>query len=103
MATTTHHEATAPRLRIRTLTAGITVRDAADGKPIDDALAFLANAKQRAADAGYEIQTIRVALNPILCDVPSHERHNVLPALIDLDRRVAAAGAIVSIGPVMAS
>jgi uncharacterized protein (UPF0210 family) len=92
--------AQAPRFRIRTLTAGVQLGSAVDIKPVETALAFLKTAKQRAIDAGYEVQTVRVAMNPMLLDAPARNRAGALPQLGAIDRLVADAGAVCSIGPV---
>jgi uncharacterized protein len=86
--------------RIRTITAGTTLRDASDHAPVDRALAFLARARQRFADAGYEIQTVRVATQPLVAGLGTRERAAALPALQALDRSVSAASARLAIGPV---
>jgi uncharacterized protein (UPF0210 family) len=79
--------------RVRTITAGVTLRDPSDHAPVDAALAFLARARQRFVDAGYEVQTVRVATQPLVAGFG-------LPALQALDRTVTTASARLSIGPV---
>jgi uncharacterized protein (UPF0210 family) len=91
-----------PRFRIRTLTAGVQLKNAADLGPVESALAFLKTARQRAIDAGHEVQTIRVATNPLLLDASPRLREAALPQLTALDRLIANERAVVSIGPVFA-
>jgi uncharacterized protein (UPF0210 family) len=67
---------------------------------VDAALAFLARARQRFVDAGYEVQTVRVATQPLVAGLGPRERAALLPALQALDRAVTAANARLSIGPV---
>jgi uncharacterized protein (UPF0210 family) len=86
--------------RIRTITAGTTLRDPTDRAPVDAALAFLTRARQRFVDAGYEVQTVRVATQPLVARLGPRERAAALPALQALDRTVTAANARLSIGPV---
>jgi uncharacterized protein (UPF0210 family) len=86
--------------RIRTITAGVTLRDPSDHAAVDRALPFLARARQGFVDAGYEVQTVRVATQPLLARVGPRERAAALPALQALDRTVTAANARLSIGPV---
>ena len=94
--------AKAARFRIRTLTAGVTLKDASDVAPIVSALEFLKTARRRAEDAGFEVQTVRVATNPFLLDTPARVREAALTPLAALDRLIADAGAVLSIGPVHA-
>src|SRR5262245_46177295 len=94
--------AKAPRFRVRTLTAGVHLGSPADIAPVEAALAFLKTAKQRVIDAGYEVQTIRVAMNPLLLDASARVRAAALPQLVAIDRMLADAGAVASIGPVFA-
>jgi hypothetical protein len=89
-----------PRFRIRTLTAGVRLDGPGDTGPVESALAFLKRAKQRVIDAGYEVQTIRVAMNPQLLDASARVREAALPQLATIDRMVAEASAVASIGPV---
>src|SRR5262245_52054528 len=92
--------AKAHRFRVRTLTAGVRLANPGDIGPVETALAFLKTAKQRVIDAGYEVQTVRVAMNPLLLDTPAATRAKALPQLAAIDRAVADAGAVSSIGPV---
>lgn len=91
-----------PRLRIRTLTAGVTLRDLDELAPVEATLAFLDHARRVVTAAGYEVQTIRVTLNPLLCDVSVAERQRGLRSLERLDGVVAEHGASLGIGPVFA-
>jgi uncharacterized protein (UPF0210 family) len=90
-----------PGFRIRTITAGTTLRDPADSHSLEAALAFLKGAKRMVTDAGYEVQTIRVATQPLLEEVGHAKRAAALPDLQALDRAVTAAGALLSVGPVL--
>jgi uncharacterized protein (UPF0210 family) len=91
-----------PRFRIRTFTAGVQLKNATDLAPVEFALAFLKAARQRAIDAGHEVQTIRVAINPLLLDASPRLRQAALPQLVALDRLIAGENAVISIGPVFA-
>src|SRR5256886_9984890 len=66
------------------------------------ALAALKRAKRTVADAGYEVQTLRIATQPFLEGAGSRARADALPSLQGLDRAVAAESVLVSIGPVLA-
>jgi len=91
-----------PGFRIRTITAGINLRSATEPEPVEAALAFLKRAKRAVADAGYEVQTTRIATQPFLEEVAPRARADALPALQALDRTVVAEGVLLSIGPALA-
>jgi len=91
-----------PGFRVRTITAGITLRSPTDTEAPEAALAFLKGAKRAVADAGYEVQTLRIATQPFLEGAGSRARADALTALQALDRAVVAETVLVSIGPVLA-
>lgn len=91
------------RFRIRTLTAGVTLSSYDELQPVQAALDFLGAAKRRFAEAGYTVQTIRVALNPLLEGMTSTGRFDALPGLTALDQLAAAHGAIIGLGPAFSS
>jgi uncharacterized protein (UPF0210 family) len=86
--------------RVRTLTAGTPLKNLADLHAVESALDFLLMARQRFEAAGYEVQTVRVALNPLISGVSSAARMNALQDLHALDALVSGRGALLSIGPV---
>ena len=85
--------------RVRTLTAGVPLKNLGDLQPIESALDFLAQGKQRFEAAGYEVQTVRIALNPLLAGLSSSARMNAMKDLRKLDAMVSARGTLLSIGP----
>jgi uncharacterized protein len=89
--------------RVRTLTAGTTLSSFADLRAVEAALDFLAAAKQRFEAMGFEVQTVRVTLNPLLLGASSAARSDALAQLIALDRLAAARHALISIGPVFSA
>jgi len=95
-------DAPAPGFRIRTITAGTNLQSVTDARGMENALSFLKSAKRMVADAGYEVQTIRIATQPLLEEVGHAKRASALTDLQALDRAVAAEGALLSIGPVLA-
>jgi uncharacterized protein len=92
----------APGFRIRTITAGTNLRTPVDPRALEPTLRFLKQAKRVATEAGYEVQTLRIATQPFLEEANARGRADVLPALQALDRTVAAEGVLLSIGPVLA-
>ncbi len=95
-------DAPAPGFRIRTITAGMNLRGPTDVQGLEPTLRFLKQAKRMATDAGYEVQTIRVATQPFLEEASPRARADAMSGLQALDRAVVAEGALLSIGPVLA-
>jgi uncharacterized protein (UPF0210 family) len=89
--------------RVRTLTAGTTIAGFADTHTVQAALDFLAAARRRFEEAGYVVQTTRVALNPLLIGASAAARADAIPKLVALDALAAAHGAVISIGPVFSA
>jgi uncharacterized protein (UPF0210 family) len=89
--------------RIRALTAGTPITSFADTQAVEAALDFLKSARRHFEQAGYTVQTIRVALNPLLVGAAAGARFEALPNLVALDALAAAHGAVISMGPVFAA
>ena len=53
-------------VRVRTITAGLELTPRGESKRIESTLDFLAAAKRAFVNAGYEVQTLRIATNPWL-------------------------------------
>jgi len=88
--------------RVRTITAGTTLHTPDDRSGVEAAIAFLKRAKQVIADAGYEVQTVRIATQPFLEEAGPRVRADALGAIQALDRAVVAENVLLSIGPVLA-
>jgi uncharacterized protein (UPF0210 family) len=86
-------------LRIRTLTAGLTLANFNEVGRFESALAFLDTAKQAFADAGYMVQTARIAVTSLLADVDLQTRTQALEQLRVLDRMAVDRGVIINLGP----
>src|SRR5207249_1627441 len=71
-------------------------------RALDAALGTRKRAKQAVTDAGYEVQTVRIATQPVLEDAGGRERASALIALQALDRAVVAESVLLSVGPVLA-
>ena len=61
-------------LRIRTLTAGVPLTTLDDLAPVRAALDGLTRARDRCVAAGYEVQTIRIALPPLIAAMTTEAR-----------------------------
>jgi len=88
-------------VRIRTITAGVPLRTPEDRAPFERAIALLARARTRVEAAGYELQTVRIATQPMLAGADPDSRKQALPALEALDRLAAQYGVITNIGPLL--
>jgi uncharacterized protein (UPF0210 family) len=91
----------AKSLRVRTITAGVNLRDASDLGPIEAAIAAVTRGKQAFVDAGYEVQTLRIATNPFLSGLDARARERSLDALQALDRVAAQHNLVLSVGPAL--
>lgn len=93
----------APRFRfkIRTITAGVNLKSTGDTATIRSAIGFLDRAKKKFEDAGYEIETTRIAAQPLPQYLGSTSRTAALEDLKSLDREVGAKNVILNIGPVL--
>ncbi|RMG49343.1 MAG: DUF711 family protein, partial [Acidobacteria bacterium] len=91
----------AHRYRIRTITAGVNLKTVADLGPIESAIRFLQKARQRFADAGIGVQTLRIATQPLPEYMAGRSWRDVLPALRAIDRQISAADILLSVGPVL--
>ncbi|HVY82115.1 MAG TPA: DUF711 family protein [Steroidobacteraceae bacterium] len=94
-------ERTLHPLRVRTITAGVELASVQDLAAVERALARITRARKRVEEAGYEVQTVRVATNPIVAALDEAQRASALPALEKIDAAAAAAGAVLSIGPIL--
>ena len=88
-------------VRVRTITAGLELSPRGESPRIESTLAFLAEAKRTLVNAGYEVQTLRLATNPWLASAPSSDRAQLLGRVRELDKIVTEHGVILSVGPVL--
>jgi uncharacterized protein len=87
--------------RVRTITAGIQLKDAGDLRPVEAASAALERGKGAFEAAGYEVETLRVATSPFMAALGAGDRESALPLLQRFDALAVAKGVMVSIGPVL--
>jgi uncharacterized protein (UPF0210 family) len=102
-SSTANSSSASKNFRVRTLTAGTPIADFADTRSVEAALDFLASARRRFEEAGYIVQTTRVALNPLLVGASAGVRADAIPKLVVLDALAASHGAVISIGPVFSA
>ena len=87
--------------RIRTITAGISMTSPEDLDPLVEAIAFLEKARSRFVDAGYEVQTIRVATQPLAEYLPDWPTAGAIQRMIGMDELAAEHNLMLNIGPVI--
>lgn len=90
-----------PLFRIRTITAGVNLGSLTDLAAIESGMAFLARAKKEFEAAGYEVQTLRIATQPLKEYLNDRSRNQAIPALKTIDRLIASKNVVLSIGPVI--
>ena len=87
--------------RIRTITAGLQLQNLADLDQAGAAVAFLQRAQKLFVAEGYEVQTLRLATQPLQKYLPNWSSPASLEALKVLDRFAVENGVVCSIGPVI--
>jgi uncharacterized protein (UPF0210 family) len=88
-------------VRVRTITAGVAMDRIADRAAVERALDLLGRARKRFEDAGYEVQTTRVTMPPVIASLDAKARDAALANIADVDALVTAKGAVCSLGPVL--
>lgn len=89
------------RFRIRTITAGVNLKNTSDLATVESAIGFLQRAKKKFEDEGYEIQTLRIATQPLPEYLNGKSRVAALADLKAIDGVVSAKNVLFSIGPVI--
>jgi len=89
------------RFNIRTITAGVNLKKPTDLATVESAIVFLERARKKFTDEGYEIQTLRIATQPLPEYLNGKTRAAALADLKAIDRVVTAKNVLISIGPVI--
>ena len=88
--------------RIRTITAGVTIKNLSDTPTINKAVAFLKKAEKEFINAGYEVQTLRIATSNLYTYLKGHSLNETLPFLKIFDDIAVRNGiSLLSIGQVL--
>ncbi len=90
-----------PGFRIRTITAGLQLKSIADLDQAEAAVAFLLQARELFKAEGYEVQTLRLATQPLAKYLPNWSSPSSLEAIKVLDQFAVDSGVVCSIGPVI--
>ncbi|HET6766603.1 MAG TPA: DUF711 family protein [Chitinophagaceae bacterium] len=67
--------------RIRTITAGVTLKNLSDTQTVIQAIRFLKHAEKEFTKAGYEVQTLRIATSNLYTYLNNHSLTTALPFL----------------------
>ena len=89
--------------RIRTITAGIELGSITDFKKIESVVASLNRAKARFMQEGYEVQTVRLATQPLPMYLSDWLSSKSISAIQAIDEFAKAQGVVLSLGPVITS
>src|SRR5450432_1979611 len=90
-------------VRVRTITAGVAMARGLDREAVSRALEMLARAKKRFGAEGYEVQTTRITMPPVIAALDAKSRRAALAPIADIDAMVVAKGAVCALGPVLVS
>ncbi len=90
-----------PLFRIRTITAGVNLKSVSDLGTIESAMAFLERTKKEFEKAGYEVQTLRIATQPLNEYLNDRSLNAAIPALKTIDLLITSKNVLLSIGPVI--
>ncbi len=87
--------------RIRTITAGLQLESITDIKQVEEAMAFLQQIRKNIESRGYEVQTLRLATQPLAEYLPDWIRSSAVDAIKTLDQLAMEQRMAFSIGPVI--
>ena len=87
--------------KIRTITAGITLKGLDDTATLKSAIVFLKSAEKGFTQKGYEVQTLRIATNNLYSYLHSYSLEESIPFLQRFDEIVKRNGVILSVGQVL--
>lgn len=88
-------------VRVRAITAGVALARLDDRGAVERALAMLGRARKRFEAEGYEVQTTRLTLPPLVAALDGKARRDALTSIGAIDAMASGAGAVCSIGPVL--
>ena len=87
--------------RIRAITAGLHIQNPFRLKEAEEALRFLKQARSAFEQQGYEVQTLRMATQPLPDYLPDWSSDASLEVIKELDQFAGENGITFSIGPVL--
>lgn len=89
------------KLRIRTITVGLTLGSGSNLQKIAEAGDFLRKTKRQFNDLGYKVQTLRIATEPFFEYGPDWTDKSSLTLIDEMDGLAAEQDIILSIGPII--
>ena len=92
-----------PGFRIRTITAGVNLDDSSDLSALRSATDFLEEAKRRFSEAGYEVQTVRIATQELSRTVAELGPDRSLELLSQIDALMTSRKVLLALGPLLAA
>lgn len=90
--------ATQPDFRIRTITAGVTLKSLADTATIKEAITFLDQARTRYQEMGYVVQTIRISTQNLHQMVDGMPNQATIRLLKQIDKIATQNGLPIAVG-----
>ena len=96
-----HSQRTSFLFRIRTVTAGVTIKNLSDTSILKQAISFLKQAEKEFSKHGYEVQTLRIATSNLHTYLSTYSLSDALPFLEVFDEIAKRNGVILSIGQVL--
>lgn len=88
-------------VRVRAITAGLALERLDDTGAVERALAMLGRARKRFESEGYEVQTTRLTMPPVVAALDAPARRGAIAKIAAMDAIVSAAGGVCSTGPVL--
>jgi len=95
------HLASANEFRIRTITAGVLLESADDLTPLETAAEFLETGRTMYRDLGYEVQTIRIATQPLGNYLTDWKSESGIKLLERMDAFAVERNIMFNIGPLI--
>lgn len=96
-----YNQRTSFLFRIRTVTAGVTIKNLSDTSTLKQAISFLKQAEKEFTKHGYEVQTLRIATSNLHTWLSLYSLSDALPFLEVFDEIAKRNGVILSIGQVL--
>jgi uncharacterized protein (UPF0210 family) len=100
LASTVGAPVTENNFRLRTITAGLHMQESGGFDQAEAAIAFLRNAREIFEVKGYEVQTLRLATQPLQEYLPDWSSSQSIQAILALDQFAVENEVSCSIGPV---
>lgn len=101
LTSVSYGQETIHQFRVRTITAGISLKSLSDTTTFNAAVKFLYKARQVYTDKGYEVQTIRISTQNLYKYLNQYSYEGALPFLAQLDKIAKRHDIELSIGQIL--